>query len=202
MERGSSRVARFPDTLLRMAKVKRKRKRPGGGSAPAPPSPEAILAEIDKRAAEIEACDPDAVGPLWGAVHKLLLKTDADSSAVGSMIANRDVAALRRLLGVLRGEEVAEAPTDEPAPIAIDVPIEVQRKAMRAFRKRLKLIRLDHESKLGVGPMTGGKKADFQAIMPPMEFAPEVWIALVAAGRLEAAGPGFYMLAEGEAELQ
>ena len=83
---------------------------------------------------------------------------------------------------------------ESPAESGPDVPGEEKKKAMRAFRKRIKLVRLDHESKLGVGPMTGGKKADFDAILPPQEFAPEVWEALAADGQLRAAGQGFYML--------
>ncbi|MCP3914857.1 MAG: hypothetical protein GY711_04755 [bacterium] len=67
---------------------------------------------------------------------------------------------------------------------------------MRAFRKRLKLTRLDHESKLGVGPMTGGRKASFDAILPPHEFPPEVWRALVAEGKLRDLGAGFFQLEE------
>ena len=67
---------------------------------------------------------------------------------------------------------------------------------MHAFRKRLKLTRLDHESKLGVGPMTSGRKADVDAILPPREFAAQVWEALVTDGQLKAAGQGFYALSE------
>ncbi|MBT8486737.1 MAG: hypothetical protein HKO59_12935 [Phycisphaerales bacterium] len=67
---------------------------------------------------------------------------------------------------------------------------------MRAFRKRLKLTRLDHESKLGVGPMTGGRDSGIRAIMPPRAFDQTVWDALVREGKLRKAGPGFYELAD------
>jgi hypothetical protein len=68
---------------------------------------------------------------------------------------------------------------------------------MKAFRRRMKLMRLDHESKLGVGPMTSGKKADFDSILPPREFDENVWKVLAAEGQLKATGRGFYGLAEG-----
>ena len=79
---------------------------------------------------------------------------------------------------------------------SIDIPHETRKMAMHAIRKRLKLTRLDHESKLGVGPMSSGRKADVDAILPPHEYARQVWEALVAEGQLNAAGQGFYALGE------
>ncbi|MHC5023254.1 MAG: hypothetical protein ACYTGG_05000 [Planctomycetota bacterium] len=188
-----------------MSKGKRKKRRHGHGQPPAAADPQAIMAELESTAAGIAGAEPAQAGPMWGAVHKLLLKVHADPGDAGRVVATRDLAELERLLAVLRGDEEAAASAPEPAPdeaalAASAVPPELQKKAMRAFRKRLKLIRLDHESKLGVGPMTGGKKADFDAIMPPQEFETAVWEALVATGRLRRAGPGFYMLAESETD--
>ncbi|MCH7847474.1 MAG: hypothetical protein IIB53_03845 [Planctomycetes bacterium] len=85
---------------------------------------------------------------------------------------------------------------EEPKAVRFDIPHETRKMAMRAFRKRLKLTRLDHESKLGVGPMTSGRKADVDAILPPHEYATQVWEALVAEGQLKSFGQGFYALAE------
>lgn len=68
------------------------------------------------------------------------------------------------------------------------------RKAMKAFKKRLKLARLDDESTLGRGPMSGGKSSSIVAIMPPNQYPKAVWDALVEAGRLKYAGQGMYQL--------
>ena len=70
------------------------------------------------------------------------------------------------------------------------------KKAMKAFRKRLKLTRLDDESKLGYRPMTGGRKSDIVAIMAPYGYPKEVWDELVAQGKLKDGGGGFYELVE------
>ena len=67
---------------------------------------------------------------------------------------------------------------------------------MKAFRKRLKLTRLDEESSLGYGAMTGGRKSSVDAIQPPNQYPPEVWAELVKQGRLKDTGQGFYQLAE------
>jgi len=182
-----------------VGKPKRKRKKPPGRSGPPVQDDATRLADLEARSIEIAAADPDAAGPLWGAVHKLLLKTSIDASAVAHLVTTRDVAGLSRQIRILKGEEAPEAvANEEPAAPAVAAVVEPEtlKKAMRAFRKRLKLVRLDHESRLGVGPLTGGKKAEVDAIMPPHEFPDDVWQALVAEGKLRSAGPGFYELVD------
>ncbi len=65
---------------------------------------------------------------------------------------------------------------------------------MKAFKKRLKLTRLDDESKVGHGPMTGGSRSGVVAIPPPTRYPHEVWDELVRQGRLRRAGHGLYEL--------
>jgi hypothetical protein len=87
--------------------------------------------------------------------------------------------------------------TDEP-PAESDSPLDPAelKRAMKAFRKRLKLTKLNEESKLGRNPLTSGKKSDVVAIMPPHQYPDAIWQELVARGRLKDAGNGFYDLAE------
>ncbi len=68
------------------------------------------------------------------------------------------------------------------------------RKALKAFKKRLKLARLDDESRLGHGAMTRGGRSGIQAIQPPAQFPQAVWDELVRQGRLRYAGHGLYEL--------
>jgi hypothetical protein len=82
-------------------------------------------------------------------------------------------------------EPEPSSPSDSPTP-------EVLKKAMKAFKKRLKLARLDDESTLGRGPMSGGKSSSIVAVMPPNQYPKAVWDALVAQGRLKYAGQGLY----------
>ena len=70
--------------------------------------------------------------------------------------------------------------------------------AFKAFKKRLKLLRLDAESSLGVGPLTGGRRSDIVAITPPDQFPQAVWDELVRQGRLKKANHGTYELKEQE----
>ena len=64
--------------------------------------------------------------------------------------------------------------------------------AMKAFRKRLRLTRLDDESKLGHGAMTSGGKSGVCAITPPNQYPPEIWKALAEKGKLKYVGHGLY----------
>lgn len=71
------------------------------------------------------------------------------------------------------------------------------KKAYNAFKKRLKLTRLDSDSRLGHGPMSSGEKDKIVAIQPPGGFPPGIWEELVAEGKLRRSGYGLYELAVG-----
>jgi hypothetical protein len=70
------------------------------------------------------------------------------------------------------------------------------KKALKAFKKRLKLARLDAESQLSRRPVTSGKDSGIVAITPPHEFPAAVWDELARQGKLKNAGRGMYELAE------
>lgn len=68
--------------------------------------------------------------------------------------------------------------------------------ALKAFKKRLKLTRLDHDSRLGVGPMSGGSSSQIVGITPPDQYPRAVWEELVNQGKLKHAGQGLYSLVQ------
>jgi hypothetical protein len=161
------------------------------GKRPTPLAP-AILDEVVRLNAALASADAAAAGPLWGAVHKLLLKVKVDPKVIMSLVANRDRVRFDLMVRWLHGEEVVIEAPKERVIAAVDP--EVVKHALRAFRKRLKFSRLDAESRLGIGPMTGGKKHEIDAIIAPREFPLAVWEALVAAGKLRSERGGFYAL--------
>ena len=79
----------------------------------------------------------------------------------------------------------------EPAPSP-----EQFKQAFKAFRKRLKLMRLDAESSLGGGPLSSGRNSGIVAVAPPQRFPQSVWDELVRQGKLKPAGHGTYELVE------
>jgi hypothetical protein len=68
--------------------------------------------------------------------------------------------------------------------------------AFKAFKRRLKVTRLEAESKISGGPLSGGRRSTIVAIMPPTDFPKEVWDALVKQGKLKYGGSGTYELVE------
>ena len=70
------------------------------------------------------------------------------------------------------------------------------KRAMKAFRKRIQLMRLDDESTIGGSAMSGGRESSIVAIMPPHGFSDEVWEELVRLGRLRDGGGGTYEIVE------
>jgi len=72
------------------------------------------------------------------------------------------------------------------------------RKALKAFKKRLKLTRLDADSTLGHGPLSSGSKGEIVSIQPPSGFGREIWEELADKGLLRRDTAGFFELAEGK----
>ena len=70
------------------------------------------------------------------------------------------------------------------------------RLAMKAFRKRLKLTRLDDESGMGYGPTSSGQQSGIFAIRPPDQFSDTIWLELAKLGKLKRDGGGLYSLVE------
>jgi len=68
------------------------------------------------------------------------------------------------------------------------------KRAMKAFKKRLKVMRLDDESSLGGGPFSSGRDSSIVAIQPPRQYPQEVWDKLVELGRLRRSEGGLYEL--------
>jgi hypothetical protein len=172
-----------------MGKPKRKKNKPGGGYVPPPIDPAAEIAALREIRTGLSA---ERTGPEWGAIQKAMVKAGIDSSQVARAVAGRDLELIDRLIDHQENPELPVEPSQpevEPGP---EIPDDVLRDAMRAFRKRVKLTKLDHESKLARSPLSSGKSADFEAILPPNQFPSEVWWALAARGDLESTGGGFY----------
>ncbi|MCY2952862.1 MAG: hypothetical protein NTU53_12940 [Planctomycetota bacterium] len=71
------------------------------------------------------------------------------------------------------------------------------RKALKAFKKRLKVTQLDDESRLGVGALTTGHADKVVSIQPPAGFGREIWEELADKGFLKRDTGGFFELVAG-----
>jgi hypothetical protein len=183
-----------------------------------------VLQRLGEIVSDLAVADPGTSRRLWESAAKALSRTSADPLRVKLVLSQRKVEALAQLVAELSASpaplarcepvEAASAaappppqaappqPAGEPAPVGPAMrgsdpnSAATLQSAMKAFRKRLKLTRLDEESKLGRNPLSSGKRSAIVAIMPPREFPRAVWDELVRQGKLRSAGSGFYELVE------
>jgi hypothetical protein len=71
------------------------------------------------------------------------------------------------------------------------------KKALKAFKKRLKVTQLEEDSRLGHSPLTGAKTR-IVAICPPSGFGREIWEELADKGYLKRERDGLFELAPGK----
>ncbi len=88
------------------------------------------------------------------------------------------------------GQPSAEAAESSP-PTPQDL-----KSALKAFRKRWKVTLLDDQSRLGVGPMSSGRRSGIVGIMPPEQFPRAVGRSCARQGKLKKVGSGQYGLVE------
>jgi len=130
--------------------------------------------------------DPRRAAAEWKQVFKLLQSTDLPATAAAGIVGMRDVARLAEVVEKMRSP--AAAPLQGEA-----VDPEECKRALRAFRKRSGLMRLDEESRLGRSPLSKGSVPQAAAIVPPDEWPEAVWQELVRQGKLRHIGGGFYV---------
>lgn len=120
----------------------------------------------------------------WNHARHALESTRAQEPELARLIEARDLAALRGL--------VAEWGSGKrPLPLQDR---EVLTRAMKAFRKSLKVTRLDAESSIGGGPMSSGRHSSISGMRPPDRYPREVWDELARQKRLIAVGHGIFEL--------
>jgi len=155
------------------------------------PDDPATMARLDEVLAAIRRYDdPRRAAAEWKQVFRLLQQTGLPGARVSHVVGMRDAAGLAELIDQLRTPAApAPPPPDAPDP-------ETLKRAMRAFRKRLALTRLDDESRISSrSPLSkGSDRSVTSGIVPPSEWPESIWQELVRQGKLVQAGPGFYEL--------
>ena len=145
------------------------------------------LAKLEELLAAIRGYDdPRRASAEWKQVYETLKKTGLEPRRFQGIVGMRDVASLTQFIEQLRNPGAADEPAEAPDE-------ETCKRALRAFRKRAKLTRLDDESKLGRGPLSKGAGAS-SAITPPAEWPNAVWQELTRQRKLRYVGHGFYEL--------
>jgi hypothetical protein len=124
----------------------------------------------------------------WAAIESARAVTADEDPKLAAAIESRDLDALRAIAeGWGNGKGLL--PESDRA---------VLKRAMKAFRKSLKVTVLNHESTLGGGPLSaGGRSTTIVGIQPPQRYPAPVWRELTRQGRLVANHGGTYELPPG-----
>ena len=126
----------------------------------------------------------------WGtldAARVALGIEEADDPEVHAALQARDPDALRAILdGWNTGER-----------LLLERDRAVLKRAMKAYRKRLKVTLLDAESSVAGGPMSAGRESNIVGMVPPERYPDDVWQLLARQGRLVDDGRGTYGLPPG-----
>ncbi|MFP4105406.1 MAG: hypothetical protein ACLFVU_04860 [Phycisphaerae bacterium] len=147
---------------------------------------DATVSELKSLLEQINGYDnPRRASTEWKQVYKLLQTTGLPAGRINAVAGMREPARLAEVIEELSAPEPTDA--DKPDP-------ETLKRALKAFKKRAKLTRLDDESQLGRSPLTKGADKSLSAISPPNEYPQEVWDELTRQGRLRNLGHGMYEL--------
>lgn len=139
------------------------------------------LRGIAERLADADA-DADA---LWAEADRLIATAGAEEDAeIALPILDRSEEELAQLLEGWEKGTIHMAEWDKA----------VLARAMKAFRRRLKLSRLDDESSASRNPLSRGDSSSIAGVRPPEQYGPEIWAFLVAKGRLRDGGHGILEL--------
>ena len=138
--------------------------------------------------ATIESVTADASNTAaWDELQSAFTVTKCDDEELGLAIEMQDIDELNRLV-----EEWHSAKRHYPV-----CDRDVLKRAMKAYRKSLKVTRLAAETKLGGGPLSGGSESTVVGIMPPPRYPKAVWYELARQKRLMTDGKGTFELPPG-----
>ncbi|MFW6059466.1 MAG: hypothetical protein ACODAQ_04760 [Phycisphaeraceae bacterium] len=150
-------------------------------------------------------CDPTQAASVVGkrdveALAKLVQAIDAGRSGAGASTtageATDDAASAGRgIPSVADGRTIEQMKREKAAAAGTDsLDQDNLKRALKAFRRKLKTLRREEESQIRGRYVTRGQSSSIVAISPPSQFPPAVWQELVRLGRLKPAGQGLYQL--------
>lgn len=179
--------------------------------------------KLSELVSELWLAEGAAAEKLWGKAQIALMRMNVPGQKAASIVNKRDVEALAGLVKELDEKgKLAAPPEGEKKPEetiarsarsladgrtikqmqsqlaaesghdSLDEPN--LKRALKAFRRKLKSMRLDDESRLGNKYTTAGRSSGITAITPPNDYPPPVWEKLAELGRLKKAGSGMYEL--------
>ncbi len=139
----------------------------------------ALIVSID------EGTEGEEAERLWKQAERSVGAAGADEDAdIALPVWERDADALRALI----------AQWDAGAGHLPEWDRAVLKRALKAYRKRLKLLRLDDESSASRNPLSKGENSSITGVRPPEQYDRDIWDMLIQQGKLRDAGDGLLEL--------
>lgn len=178
--------------------------------------------KLSELVSELWLAEGDTATKLWGKAQIALMRMNVPGQKAASIVNKRDVEALAALVKEIDAKGAGAKPDEAAKPedtiarsarsladgrtikqMQAQVAAELGhdsleepnlKRALKAFRRKLKSMKLDDESRLGNKYTTSGRASGITAITPPNDYPPAVWEKLAELGRLKKAGSGTYEL--------
>jgi hypothetical protein len=135
----------------------------------------------------VEAAMEGAGDAPWAAAREAIAATRDVEPELIRLVEARDFVALRAIAEAWRAGK-RPLPSEDR---------EVLKRALKAFRKSLKVTQLADESSIAGGPMSSGRPSGILGMRPPERYGRAVWDALVHQKELRYHGHGLYELPPG-----
>lgn len=136
--------------------------------------------------AELEGAEDSARALVWRRMERALEEADAQENAdLALPVLEQDPAEVAAVFAGWDQGSIGLPEWDKA----------VLKRALKAYRKRLKLMRLDDESSGSRNPLSKGEHSSILGVRPPEQYPPEIWEFLVAQGKLRDVGGGLLELA-------
>ncbi len=143
-----------------------------------------LLAKRLRAAVQAEQQEPGSGAPHWADANDVFEAHSWEDDDLELAMMEKDVATIAARLADWEAGKQPYVPSDRV----------ILKRALKAFRKRLKTHQLDDESSLGGGPFSSGRKSSIAAIQPPAQYPQEVWDELCLLKRIADDGQGLYLL--------
>ena len=133
------------------------------------------------RARIAASADPSEIASAWKQAEAAIAAAGAaEDATIALPVLERDLSELSALLAAWDARTVPLPAWDQA----------VLKRAMNAYKKRLKLTRTDDEISSSRNPLSRGASSSILGVRPPEQYSQEVWDLLVAHGRLRDGGDG------------
>jgi hypothetical protein len=131
--------------------------------------------------ARLAGADPVAAEGLWREAERDVAAAGAqEDAAVALPVLERSASELDALFAGWDARRTPLPAWDQA----------VLKRAMNAYKKRLKVMRADDEVSASRNPLSKGATSGIRGVRPPEQFTQDVWDVLVAQGRLKDGGHG------------